>query len=944
MVPDLILATKLFIPSLRANFVQRTRLIERMNKGLSSGCKLILISAPAGFGKTTLVSEWIAISNRSVAWLSLDEGDSNPTRFLTYLIAAFQTIAPNIGVNLAGMLQSPQPPPIESVLTTLLNEISTIPAFALVLDDYHLIDSNTVDNAIAFLLEHMPGQMHLVITTREDPSFPLARMRARGQLIELRAADLRFCPAEAAEFLNTGMSLSLSAADIITLEDRTEGWIAGLQLAAISMQSNKDVAGFIRAFAGDHRYIVDYLVEEVLQRQTEPIRRFLLQTAILDRLNGPLCDAVTAQKGGSARLEALERGNFFVVPLDDQRHWYRYHHLFGEVLHTHLLAEQSDQVATLHRRASVWYEHNGSADDAIRHALAGDDFARAANLIELAMPAMSRSRQITTLLAWLRLLPDELFRTRPVLSAGYANVLVSSGEFENVEARLRDAERWLTTSTKVGEQPVIPDARINAGMVVVDEEEFCRLPGMIAVIRAGQALGRGDMTETVKNARLALDLAPEDDHLMRGGAASQLGLAAWASGDLEVARQLTSEGMANLRLAGYVSAAIGCAIVLANIQIAQGHLREAMITYERGLQWAMAPGALVLRGAADMYVGMSELHREQNDLNSATQHLLTSQSLGDLTELPQNPYRWRVAMARIRAVQGDLDGALDLLDQAERLYNGDFSPNVRPVATWKTRLWVVRGRLSEALGWVREQGLSVENELSYLQEFNHITLARVLIAQYKSEHIESCLLDAKGLLDRLLNAAQEGRRSGNVIEILVLQALMFEAQGDIRAALAPLKHALTLAEPEGYIRIFVDEGLPMAHLLSEAAHSPAFFARKVSVTNLSVDRVIPGYISKLLAAIAAEQEESENKSDETPIHPPDFLEEHQEAGYSGEPLSQRELEVLRLIAQGLSNREISKRLFLALSTIKGHNRIIFDKLQVQSRTEAIASAHALNLL
>ena len=378
-----ILATKLYIPPPRTNVVLRPRLIERLNEGLHR--KLTLISAPAGFGKTTLVSEWVAGCERPVAWLSLDEGDNDPTRFLTYLVAALQTIAPNIGEGVVGVLQSPQPPPTESILTALLNEISAIPDnFVLVLDDYHVIDAKPIDDALTFLLEHLPPQMHLVITTREDPQLPLARLRARGQLTELRAADLRFTPAEAAAFLNQVMGLTSRRKKLPRWKTRTEGWIAGLQLAALSMQGREDIPGFIRAFAGDNRYIVDYLVEEVLQRQPERVRSFLLQTSILDRLNGPLCDAVTGQEEGNARLEALERGNFFVVPLDDKRHWYRYHHLFADVLSAHLRAEQPDQVATLHRRASAWYEQHGSAADAIRHALAAEDFARAADLVELA--------------------------------------------------------------------------------------------------------------------------------------------------------------------------------------------------------------------------------------------------------------------------------------------------------------------------------------------------------------------------------------------------------------------------------------------------------------------------------------------------------------------------------------------------------------------------------
>ena len=851
------------------------------------------------------------------AWLSLDEGDNELAGFLTYLVAALQTIAPNIGAGVLGVLQAPQPPPIESILTALLNEITTVQDhFVLVLDDYHVIDSKRVNQSLTFLLEHLPPHMHLVIATREDPALPLSRLRASGQLTELRAADLRFTSAEAAEFLNQVMGLSLSAEDISTLESRAEGWIAGLQLAALSMQGNKDVPGFIRTFAGDHRYIVDYLVEEVLKSQPEPVRSFLLQTAILDRLNGSLCDAVIGnhQEEGSARLEALQRGNFFIIPLDDRRNWYRYHRLFADVLRMHLMAEQPDQVPALHRRASEWYEHNGSATDAIRHALAAKDFERAANLVELAVPGMRRNRQEATAteLGWLKALPDELVRIRPVLSVAYAYALFGGGEPEAAEARLQDAERWLDTTAGMRTRPESPEA----GMVVVDKEEFRRLPGMIALLRTAQALARGDMPETVKNARRVLDLAPENDYLMLGGAASTLGLAAWSSGDLDTARRMTADGMANVRLAGYISPAIGGAIVLADIQIAQGCLREAMSTYERALQWATAPDAPVMRGAADMYVGMSTLSREHNDLKTATQHLLTSQALGELAGLPQNPYRWCAAMTRVREAQGDLDGALALLDQAERLYTGNFSPNVRPLAARKTRVWLAQGRLGDALGWASEQGLSADDDLSYLREYVHITLARVILARCQSNPADGSILEAIGLLARLLKAAESGGRVGSVIEILVLQAAAYHAQGDLPAALLPLEHALALAAPEGYVRMFLDEGSGMLQLLRAA----------------SAREIMPDYTGRLLAAFEAEQRKSEDKPDLLP------------AKLLIEPLSQRELEILRLIAQGLSNQAIGKRLFLALDTVKGHNRKIFDKLQVQSRTEAVARARELGVL
>ncbi len=899
-----ILVTKLFLPPPRPKAVLRLRLTERLNHGLAARSRLTLIAAPAGFGKTTLAGEWVTGLGRPTAWLSLDEGDNDPVRFLTYVVAALRTVAVGLGEAEFEVLQSRQPPPVESILTALINQLAALPEpLILVLDDYHVIEAQAVHAALGHLLDHLPPQLQVVLTTREDPQLPLARYRARGQLTELRAADLRFTADEAAEFLSQVMGLRFAAADLAALETRTEGWIAGLQLAALSMQGHQDVAGFIRSFAGDHRYVVDYLVEEVLQRQPEPVRRFLLQTAILDRLSGPLCEAVTGQADAGARLEALERGNFFVVPLDDRRQWYRYHHLFADVLRAHAKAEQPDQFATLHLRASAWYERQGSAAEAIRHALAAADFARAAGLIELAMPPMRPVRQEALLLSWLRALPADLFHNRPLLSGHYAAVLLQSGELDGVEARLAAAEAWLAR----------PDAA--AERIVMDEVEWRRLPGWIAVHRAGLALAREDVAGTLRHARQALELVDESDHLGRGAAAALLGLAAWRNGDLEAAQRGYVESMAHLRQAEHYADLLGCTLALADMQLARGRPREARQTYEQGLRLAPDRGPSALRGTADMHVGLSELLCERNELEAAAEALQRGDDLGEHLELPQNPYRRRVARARLQAARGDLDAALASLDEAERLYAGDFSPNVRPIAALKARLWVAQGRLAEAHGWVRAQGLSPDDDLSYLREFEHFTLARVLLAQARADRDDRALGAVQRLLERLQHAAAAGGRAGTVMEALLLQALAHHARGDLASATVPLEGALRLAEPEGYLRLFLDEGAPLAQLLRTAATRGR----------------LPDLAGRLLAAFEPEPSSSAGAPPRASTH-------------LIEPLSQRELDVLRLFRADLSGPEIAGELVIALSTLRTHTKHIYSKLDVNSRRAAVNRAIELGLL
>ncbi|MGA7204763.1 MAG: helix-turn-helix transcriptional regulator, partial [Specibacter sp.] len=828
-----LLETKLNIPKPRSSQVARPRLSARLNKGAESA--LTLVSAPAGFGKTTVLTEWLASSEghgRDVAWLSLDARDDDPVAFWTYVVAALARAVPGIGAK-ALLLLKPPLAPFETFLSILLNDLqATSGELVLVLDDYHVIHSRDIQEGMAFLVQNLPPQVHLVIAGRADPALPLVRLRGRGALVELRAADLRFTAAEAAEYLKDAMGLDLTAANLDALGERTEGWIAALQLAALSLQGRTDTEEFIAGFTGDDRYVVDYLAEEVLHGLPGTDRDFLLQTSILERLGGPLCDAVTGLSGGSATLTRLERGNLFLAPLDARRSWYRYHQLFSDVLQARLLDEHPDQIPELHLRASIWYEQNGDPAAAVRHALASEDFERAADLVERAVQDMRRSRSEASLLGWLKLLPQELFHARPVLSVSFAGALLAAGETAGVEDLLHDAERWLEPAAGVRPETTVPAA----GMRVVDEAEFHRLPAAISLYRAALALTRGDPEATARHASRALQTSPQDDHLGRAAASGLLGLAAWTTGDLESGSRGYQTCVAGLRRAGHIADTFGCMVALADLSLAKGRLGEALRTCRQGLETASGPDGEVLRGTADLHVAMSGVLLERNDLPAAAAELRRSEELGEHLGLPQNPYRRRVAMAGIRHAEGDLDGAIELLDDADRVYVGDFFPQVRPIPALRARLLAEKGLLGEAFAWAREHGIAADDEPGYLREFEHITLARLLLARHTTDGERGDLDDARGLLNRLLNAAEEGERNGSVLEILVLQSVAQRAHGDIQAALGLLQRALALAEPEGYVRIFADEGAPMASLLATAAKQG----------------IAPAYARRLLAAAGAD--------------------------------------------------------------------------------------------
>jgi LuxR family maltose regulon positive regulatory protein len=917
-----ILVTKLFIPTARSKLVSRARLIERLTGGLNQ--KLTLISAPAGFGKTTLVAEWLNSLGKEesqedyrIAWLSLDDGDNDLTRFLTYFVTALNQVIGSesaFGKGILSTLQTSQLPPTESTLTSLINEIAAIPnSIILVLDDYHLIDSQTIHEALTFLLENLPPTINLVIATREDPLLPLSRLRVRGQLTEIRAVDLRFSSTEAAEFLNQVMGLELSSEDITALESRTEGWIAGLQLAAISMQGRTDVSGFVKSFTGSHKLVLDYLIEEVLGQQPESIQNFLLQTSILNQLTGSLCDFLTGQDNGQQVLETLERANLFIIPLDDDRGWYRYHQLFADLLRQRLELAYQNQIPELHRRASDWYEQNGVWPDAVRHAFASEDLGRAADLIELAWDPMNTSYQSVAWLDWTKALPDEMVRSRPQLSTSCGWASLDAGDLDAAELHFRNAERLLNSMVSLDEPLNVSSDR----KAEFDDEQFRSLSISIANGRAYLAQALGDVNGTVKYAQWASELLRENEYFERGLSEILPGFAYWSNGELEAAYKAISEAISKMQMAGRFPFVISFTSYLTDVMVAQGRLQEAERTYLQLLEAVKERGKPELQEVAVLHLGLSELFFERGNIETAKEHLKISEKLGERPAFPPWYRHWICAHIRFMRTEGDYDGALEMLSEAEGLYYRHPIPDVRPLSALIARMWLAQGKLDEVLHWVDERNLSIDENLSYLREFEHITFARLLIARYREEQNITYIQDAMELLERLLSAAEEGGRMGSVVEILMLQSLAFEAQDDIQRALPPLKRVLRLAEPKGYFRIFVDEGPPMAHLLYEA------LSRGIA----------PDYVQRLLKAFPVEEPE---EADISQPHGPD--------SELIEPLSEREIEVLQLIADGLTNQEISTRLYLSLNTVKAHTRNIYGKLGVNSRIQASARARALGLI
>ncbi len=860
---------------------------------------LTLVSAPAGFGKTTLLAQWLVESDMPVAWLSLGPEDNDPTRFLSYLIAALQTLHAQLGTTALEMLHTPRPVPSETVLAVLANDLVERGGsdFALVLDDYHVITAESIQRSMAFLLEHLPPQLHLVLATRADPPLPLARLRAQGQLCEIRTADLRFGAAEVSAFLQAVMGLDLEASAIATLEHRTEGWIVGLQLAALSLQGRVDASAFLAAFTGSHRYVLDYLSDEMLARQSSVVQSFLLRTSILDRLSEPLCDAVTGQEGSQAMLEALERANLFVVPLDDERGWYRYHHLFAQVLHSHLQQREPTLIPVLHRRASSWYEQHDLPAEAVQHALAAPDVELAARLIEPIAIRIIFQGQLYTLLGWLNAFPETLICARPFLCLYHAYALTVTNQLQAAEARLQDAE-WSAQQ--------------------MPAEQGQTISGWVHYIRALIALLSGDIPQAVSLARQALELLPEVEAIARAGPLATTTRAYLVSGDVTPdSERKVAAAVELIRISDNRFALVSSICLLAGLHILQGRLRQAAATYTQAVQVVPQPEVLqTMFSSLFYYFGLGDLLREWNDLDASKRHLAQgmAQVKETLTVEPAAAMLGYTALARLEQARGDsLEAFATLDDLAHLAEQRHFLPHLlTQVAAVRAQLQLAQGNLAAAIRWADSSGLSTEDDdLCYPREGAYLALARVRIAQARDDPAAPFLQDVLHLLDRLLQDAEAKARLGSVLEILVLRALALEAQGERMSSFSTLERALVLAAPEGYIRLFVDEGAPMLALLHQAhAHTR-----------------VPGYVATLLEAFGEQQTQLSARP-----------------GPLAEPLTEREREVLRLLLEGASNREIARRLVLSVNTVKRHVYNLSSKLGVQSRAQAIIRAMILNLL
>lgn len=905
---ETLMHTKLAFPRTRTELVGRSRLTEQLRHPADAA--LVLVSAPAGFGKTTLVASALD-DGTPVAWVSLDARDVNGTRFWTYTLHALESASPG-SASVALTLLEAGTTGFEEVVASVVNELSVRPdPVTLVWDDYHLADSAEVSDGVALLLEHRPPQLHLVISTRADPALALSRLRARGQLVELRAADLRFTAEETGLYLNRVHGLGLATGEVEALEARTEGWAAALQLAALSLHDREDATAFIASFAGDDRYVVDYLLDEVLDQQPAHLRRFLLETSVLDRLCGPLCDAVTGPADGmpgSAVLEMLERRNLLLVPLDDHRRWYRYHHLFVDVLQARLLAERPGDVADLHGRASGWYEQVGEPEAAVRHAFAAGDVERAADLIEIATPELRRRRAEGLLRSWVPLVPPDVVARRPVLASNFIGALMASNTFDGVTDRLDALEQTLIAPPE--------------SLTIRDEAEWMRLPAVVATHRAGLALVAGDLPATLAQADEALARAGTDDELTMASASALKGLASWATGDLSAALRGYQAATRGLAAMGHVSDALACTVTVVDLELQRGNLDAARDAAERALglvetngREAGGAGNALVRGTADMWTALARVAWERNDTGEAAQHLDRAGDLGEGAGLPQQPYRWRVAMAQLRVSEGDPAAAATLLAEAERLFNSDFSPDVRPIAAVLARLHIRVGDLAAARSWAVSAGVSADQDMDYLREYEHLTLAHLLLAEHQATGDPDRLDEAAQLSARLHAAAAAAQRTAAQVEALLLLALAADAAGRVDEAVARVQAAADLTRPAGWARPFLEAGPRAVELLEQLRGEVRLLDAVTSAGGAPRSAPGPGEDPRSTSGI----------------------------GPLVEPLSSRELDVVRLLGSDLDGPAIARHLGVSLATVRTHTQHIYTKLGVNNRRAAVRRAHQLHL-
>jgi ATP/maltotriose-dependent transcriptional regulator MalT len=908
---DVLLATKVHVPRAQPGFVPRQRLVGALDDGLARG--VVLVCAPAGFGKTALLADWTRRGCQSAAWLSLDTGDNDPARFWRHAAAALDLARPGIADRVGPLLGPPAPASFDGLVTALINELADQRGgdeVLLVLDDYHLISSQPVHESLLFLLEHLPPGLRLVLASRSDPPLPLARLRARGQLAELRAPELRFTGDEAAALLHEAAGPGLPDAAAAALAARTEGWAAGLRLAALSLRGQSDVAGYVATFSGSNRFVLDYLTEEVLGRQSEQIRGFLLETSVLERLSGPLCDAVTGRTDGQAMLEAIERAGLFLMPLDEVRGWWRYHHLFADLLRVRLQQQQPARVPVLHRNAAAWHEEHGLTDDAVRHAVAAGEVNWAARLIEQHFDALFYLRgEGATLQAWLSALPSGLVRSRPRLLLAQAALADASGQVEAVEGLLDDAER---ASADADDEPYEPSAGRAASLLV-------NVPATIAVFRAYVAELRGNAEGTAAFASRALAEISEGERMLDFITQGHLAVAEWLRGRVAVAERAFASSIAGWRVAGLPTLIAWGGYHLGQVQRAQGRLDAALVTYQEALESNAPRGRPAVPAAGIAYVGLAEVAYQKGELDVALQHVTQGIALCRQFTFTPPLATGLATLAWIRLAKGEGSGALEAMGEAERVAPGQAVGLLNPVPAQRARLLLAQGEVAAAARWTQERGLGAGDDAGYSREPEYLLLARVLLAQ-------DCPGPALTLLGRLLAAAQAQSRTGSVIEIRALQALALAASGDRANAQAALAEALALAGPRGYIRVFADEGPPMRALLGQLVAA--------QTETRAADRRVPaGYLAGLLSAFDRTQ----------PMPHPGRRAAGAMPGLP-EPLTARELDVVRLLAAGQSNQRIAHELVLTLDTVKKHVSHILAKLGAANRTEAVTLARKLGLI